>query len=165
MAIHSSILAWRIPRTEEPGRLQGSHGTWLKWLGTHKCISARAISKMLTHLGSRFWTINCTDTAALPSSPPNDLSKTVLRCLGSGISRREISCGLSEGSICCNIPTPESPSTITLKEPNKLSLRSSHTKKLDNILIYRASFPLWGHKDRLITYNSASLTWTYISRY
>ena len=27
MAIHSSILAWRIPRTEEPGGLQssGSH--------------------------------------------------------------------------------------------------------------------------------------------
>ena len=27
MATHSSILAWRIPRTEEPGRLQsmGSH--------------------------------------------------------------------------------------------------------------------------------------------
>ena len=27
MAAHSSILAWRIPRTEEPGRLQpiGSH--------------------------------------------------------------------------------------------------------------------------------------------
>ena len=27
MAIHSRILAWRIPRTEEPGRLQsmGSH--------------------------------------------------------------------------------------------------------------------------------------------
>ena len=24
MAIHSSILAWRIPWTEEPGRLQGS---------------------------------------------------------------------------------------------------------------------------------------------
>ena len=23
MAIHSSVLAWRIPRTEEPGRLQG----------------------------------------------------------------------------------------------------------------------------------------------
>ena len=22
MAVHSSILAWRIPRTEEPGRLQ-----------------------------------------------------------------------------------------------------------------------------------------------
>ena len=28
MATHSSILAWRIPWTEEPGRLQstGSHG-------------------------------------------------------------------------------------------------------------------------------------------
>ena len=27
MAIHSSVLAWRIPRREEPGRLQsiGSH--------------------------------------------------------------------------------------------------------------------------------------------
>ena len=29
VAIHSSILAWRIPRTEEPGRLHstGSQGT------------------------------------------------------------------------------------------------------------------------------------------
>ena len=24
MAIHSSILAWRIPKTEEPGRLQST---------------------------------------------------------------------------------------------------------------------------------------------
>ena len=31
MASHSSILAWRIPRTEEPGRQQsmGSHRTGL----------------------------------------------------------------------------------------------------------------------------------------
>ena len=30
MATHSSILAWRIPWTEEPGRLQsmGSQGVW-----------------------------------------------------------------------------------------------------------------------------------------
>ena len=39
MAIHSSILAWKIPWTEEPGRLQsiGSHKswTWLKWLSMH----------------------------------------------------------------------------------------------------------------------------------
>ena len=29
MVTHSSILAWRIPRTEEPGRLQsmGSHNS------------------------------------------------------------------------------------------------------------------------------------------
>ena len=26
MATHSSILAWRIPLTEEPGRLTGSQG-------------------------------------------------------------------------------------------------------------------------------------------
>ena len=31
MATHSSILAWRIPRTEEPGGLQsvGSQKSWL----------------------------------------------------------------------------------------------------------------------------------------
>ena len=33
MAIHSSILAWRIPWTEEPGGLQ-SMGSQLKWLST-----------------------------------------------------------------------------------------------------------------------------------
>ena len=37
MATHSSILAWRVPWTEEPGRLHTVHGvaksrTWLKWL-------------------------------------------------------------------------------------------------------------------------------------
>ena len=26
MATHSSILAWKIPRTEEPGRLHAVHG-------------------------------------------------------------------------------------------------------------------------------------------
>ena len=38
MATHSSILAWRIPKTEEPGRLQstGSQSrTRLKRLSTH----------------------------------------------------------------------------------------------------------------------------------
>ena len=38
MATHSSILAWRIPRKEEPGRLQtiGSQSqTQLKQRGTH----------------------------------------------------------------------------------------------------------------------------------
>ena len=34
MATHSSILAWRIPWTEEPGRLQ-SMGSRLKRLSTH----------------------------------------------------------------------------------------------------------------------------------
>ena len=38
MATHSSILAWRMLWTEEPGRVQstGSQSrTWLKWLSTH----------------------------------------------------------------------------------------------------------------------------------
>ena len=40
MAVHSSILAWRISATEEPGRLHTVHGvakrqTWLKQLSTH----------------------------------------------------------------------------------------------------------------------------------
>ena len=32
MATHSSILAWRIPWTEEPGGLQKN---WTQWLSTH----------------------------------------------------------------------------------------------------------------------------------
>ena len=39
MATHSSILAWRIPWTEEPGRLQ-SIGTQLKQLSKHACMHA-----------------------------------------------------------------------------------------------------------------------------
>ena len=37
MATHSSILAWRIPRTEEPGELQsmGSHRVGHDLAGTH----------------------------------------------------------------------------------------------------------------------------------
>ena len=41
MATHSSILAWRIPWTEEPGGLLsvGSHSrTQLKWLSMRACI-------------------------------------------------------------------------------------------------------------------------------
>ena len=38
MATHSSILAWRIPGTEEPGELQSialQSQTWLKWHSMH----------------------------------------------------------------------------------------------------------------------------------
>ena len=42
MVTHSSILAWRIPWTEEPGKLQsmGSQrvGDQLNQLGMHTCI-------------------------------------------------------------------------------------------------------------------------------
>ena len=41
MATHSSTLAWRIPWTEEHGRLGHrvkKSGTWLKWLSIHACM-------------------------------------------------------------------------------------------------------------------------------
>ena len=44
MATHSSVLAWRITRTEEPSRLQsiGSHSwTRLKQLCMHACMHWR----------------------------------------------------------------------------------------------------------------------------
>ena len=45
MATHSSILAWRIPWTEEPGGLQ-SHGVEKSWTG-QKGLSAHAMIKWL----------------------------------------------------------------------------------------------------------------------
>ena len=43
LATHSSVLAWRIPWTKEPGRLQSTglqkNQTQLKWLSTHICIT------------------------------------------------------------------------------------------------------------------------------
>ena len=44
MATHSSILAWRVPWTEEPGRLQsmwpqGVRHEWMYEIHTHVCIS------------------------------------------------------------------------------------------------------------------------------
>ena len=56
MATHSSILAWRIPRTEEPGGLQstGSQSqTRLKLLGTHVPI-LRVISETLATRGLKW---------------------------------------------------------------------------------------------------------------
>ena len=35
MATHSSILAWRIPWTEEPGRLQSMSSRWSHMSHTH----------------------------------------------------------------------------------------------------------------------------------
>ena len=40
MATHSSILAWKIPWTEEPGRLQfmGLQRVWHDWATEHTCM-------------------------------------------------------------------------------------------------------------------------------
>ena len=42
MATHSSILAWRIPQTEEPGRLQST--------GSHDLVTKQA-----AEAGTLFW--------------------------------------------------------------------------------------------------------------
>ena len=50
VASHSSILAWRIPWTEEPGRLQstGSQGqTGLKWQSAHCQLSGSSSTPSL----------------------------------------------------------------------------------------------------------------------
>ena len=40
MATHSSILAWRIPWTEEPGGLQSTRSQGVgHYMSTHTCIS------------------------------------------------------------------------------------------------------------------------------
>ena len=50
MATHSSILAWRIPRTEEPGGLQfiGSQRLGYDWV-TYTCIHTRTHTHTHTH--------------------------------------------------------------------------------------------------------------------
>ena len=47
MAIHSSILAWRIPWTEEPGRLQsmGSQRVGHDWATKHRAAQEKRIIK------------------------------------------------------------------------------------------------------------------------
>ena len=44
MAVHSSVLAWRIPWTEEPGGLQslGSYTHTKKKIQTHTFLTAHA---------------------------------------------------------------------------------------------------------------------------
>ena len=53
MAIHSSILAWRIPWTEEPGRPQSivqQSQTWLKWLNMHAYIHTYTFIHLYTYV-------------------------------------------------------------------------------------------------------------------
>ena len=70
MAIHSSILAWRIPRIEEPGRLQfiGSRSqTRLKRLSMARVFRATYDSafplekEMATHFNNLAWEILWTE--------------------------------------------------------------------------------------------------------
>ena len=63
METHSNILAWRIPRTEEPGRLQsiGPHRVghnWSGWASTSVTESTQLSSTASgTYLELRAWTV------------------------------------------------------------------------------------------------------------
>ena len=53
MATHSSILAWEIPRTEEPSRLQfmGSHRVRHNWVTEYTCMPSIYL-KIFLHMGT-----------------------------------------------------------------------------------------------------------------
>ena len=54
MATHSSILAWEVPWTEEPGGLQstGSHAVGHDWAGMHTHADSSAHRFVHAHLRS-----------------------------------------------------------------------------------------------------------------
>ena len=54
MATNSSILAWRIPQTEEPGRLQsiGSQRVRMKQLSIHTSFQAISVPWRILKVGS-----------------------------------------------------------------------------------------------------------------
>ena len=77
MATHSNFLAWRIPRTEEPGRLQSIGSQELDMterVSTHTLISKIPVlevhleKEMATHSSSLAWRIPGTEEPdGLPS--------------------------------------------------------------------------------------------------
>ena len=61
MATHSSILAWKIPWTEEPGRLHTVHRVWRigqEWMTEHAHIYPR-VSISHIWLFETPWTVAC----------------------------------------------------------------------------------------------------------
>ena len=64
MAAHSSILAWEISWTEEPGRLQPMVETWIQPLGWEDPLE----KEMATHSSILAWEISWTEEPGrLPS--------------------------------------------------------------------------------------------------
>ena len=82
MAIHSSILAWRIPWTEEPGTLQSMESqrvghNWRNGAHTHRLFATwmafwwNVCSNLLSvHFLITLWTWNSHPYFCLSSSPP-----------------------------------------------------------------------------------------------
>ena len=73
MATHSSILAWRIPWTEEPGRLQSrgsqeskGHDLRTKPSMSSRCIHARACVRIPFFFKAPLYVHNTFDLPVLP---------------------------------------------------------------------------------------------------
>ena len=76
MGIHSSILAWEIPWTEEPGRLQSNGSQVLEiterlsvCAHTHALTHARARVRTHTHTHTHIHTLSLSLSFSLPLSP------------------------------------------------------------------------------------------------
>ena len=60
MAVHSYILAWRIPRIEEPGGLQSMGSQRVEYNGATNTLTSSKCSKMFIFLMTsalKFWTL------------------------------------------------------------------------------------------------------------
>ena len=90
MATHSSILAWRIPWTEEPGGLQSiglQSQTWLKWPSMHvykekREILASVVDGFLVPVSILSWGL--TTAPGLRICTPHELSQGSPRSLAPG---------------------------------------------------------------------------------
>ena len=71
MAAHSSILAWRIPWTEEPGGLQSQSQIQLKWLNTASTTD--------TVLGNIFSKVNLIKAVSSKQSKKNEIRISYLK--------------------------------------------------------------------------------------
>ena len=63
MTTHSSILAWKIPWTEEPGRLQSMGSQRVTWLSLHTCLLpvVKLEKEIATHSSILDWKIPWTE--------------------------------------------------------------------------------------------------------
>ena len=112
MAAHSSILAWRIPCTEEPGELQsiGLHRVGRDWATEHACILMFNRRKILLPLSllQLVWSVVITShTIGLPWWHSG--WKSVCQC------RRTQVCSLVSEDYTCSGATKESPQATTAK--------------------------------------------------
>ena len=76
MATHSDVLAWRIPRTEEPGRLQlmGSQRARHNWAHTHTHTLTVQTSSMATSNTRDF-------KASLWCTRSKEMTGSILKCI------------------------------------------------------------------------------------